>query len=107
MRFSSIIKRIPIKTSYKAIDGFPVSSVVLIVDDIGYGYFYIRPSEELVKFLGELMPYGVGPENEVYLKIIKKTNKYELRCHYLDKSRSVLLAVTNDLPVWVRRVKYE
>lgn len=102
-----IAKKIPIKSANKPTENTPVSGIVLIADSKGLGYCAIKVEQELVEFLGRKMPYGVGPENQVYIKIIQNNKKYEMYCCYEDKSKKILISIYDNLPNWVKRIKYK
>ena len=89
----------------KPTEGLPLSGVVL-VKDRGVGYSYIRIGSRALRVLGRVMPYGIGGQNLAYLQVIRKKYRYDVFCSYLDKSKSVALWCSSEIPEWVGKVRY-
>jgi hypothetical protein len=87
-------------------DTSSLSGVCLVVDH-GVGYCYLRFGEGVVERLGKRMPYGIGPANTAYIKVLRVHGGYDVCCCYTDKSKTVRLWHTPQLPSWVRQVKYK
>lgn len=98
-------KRLGFRPSRKPQEGLALSGVVLIVEK-GTGYAYVKFSQEDVELLGKKMPYGIGPGNTAFIRIIKKHKRYDVLCSYMDRSKTVHLWPTATLPNWIRRVRY-
>lgn len=100
-------KYIKIRGAKKPIDGYHLSGIVLVVDEIR-GVSYISFDIETVRAIGKKMPYGIGADHQAYLKVLKKERIdgsvfFEVECKYLDMSRSVLLWVSDSQPSWIKR----
>ena len=98
-------KQLGIRHARKAQTGSPLSGVVIVAED-GTGFCYIRFDAVCVQILGQRMPYGIGPENTAYLKVVKMHKHYDVWCCYTDKSKSVKLWKSDKLPEWVRGIKH-
>lgn len=98
-------KKLNIKQARKPQEGYSLSGVVLVVDN-GTGYSYVKFDESTVKALGQVMPYGIGPEDSAYIKVVRMPNHYDVWCCYSDKSKSVKLWKSKSLPDWIQSVKF-
>lgn len=96
---------IAIRSARKPVEGLPLSGIVLVVEN-GIGYAYVSFGMDVVERIGSKMPYGVGEAHPAYLRIVRKANGWDVFCEYLDKSKRVLLWRSEELPEWVKRVKY-
>ncbi len=85
-------------------EGFALSGTVIVKDE-GKGCCYVRFDETLVSKLGGKMPYGLGPGNEAYLKVVKKYDHFVVFCCYLDKSKTIALWREHTMPAWVKRIQ--
>lgn len=102
---SNKVPKIGPRYSRKPQEDYYLSGVVLIVNK-GIGFSYVKFDDRLVHFLGKKMPYGIGPSDPAYLKVVHRGGHYDVLCCYVDKSHSVVLWKEDKLPEWVREVRY-
>lgn len=93
-----------LKGSRKPQEGYSLGGVVLVTDE-GNGYCYIKFDQRLVDKLGRQMPYGIGPDNLAYLKVVKKYDHYDVLCCYVDKSKRIAMWKEDVLPSWVKLIR--
>ena len=101
------LKRYGIRSATKPQAGMPVSGVVVVADDNGRGYCYVKFEESFVDAVGHALPFGVGPEHPAYVKItyMRSRKSWRVLACYLDDSYMVILWETHELPHWVKRVR--
>lgn len=98
-------KDLAIKHARKCSNKHALSDIVIIKDGTP-GYCVIRFPEYTVKILGKKMPFGLGPENKAYFSILKMHDHYDICLSYLDNSKSIRLWRSDNLPKWVKNIKY-
>jgi hypothetical protein len=105
--FSRERKKFCLRSGTKPQRGSYLSGVVLVLDEEGKGYAYVRFADSLVVAIGHAMPYGVGPDNPCYLKVLYMRSRVLWRVFavYVDESRVVLLWETREKPAWLNRVR--
>ena len=99
-------KELGIKHARKPQEGHNLSGVVLVTEG-GIGFCYIKFNKATVEILGRKMPYGIGPENLAYIKVVKMHGHYDVWCCYADKSKSIKLWKSDSPPDWVKTVKFK
>lgn len=97
--------KLNIKHSGSPVGSRALSGVVL-VSDHGVGKCYIKFDLYTVEKIGLKMPYGIGPHNTAYLKVVKKHGHYDVLCCYTDKTKTVALWRSDKLPEWTKKVHY-
>jgi len=105
--FKRELKAFQLKSSYHPQEGSDISGVVKVSDEGGQGYAYIKFSDRLPSMLGKHMPYGIGPDDQCYLKVTRITSSdvYRIFCYYLKTNVGILLWEQRDIPEWLRRIK--
>jgi len=98
--------KLGIKATHSPVGSLFLSGVVLVYDH-GIGKCYIKFDLYGVEKIGTKMPYGLGPESQGFIKVIKKHGYYDIMCSYLDKSKTVALWKSTKIPNWVKHVKYQ
>ena len=98
-------KQLGIRHARTPQEGVSLSGVVLVANN-GIGYCHVKFDKSAVEALGQKMPYGIGPENLAYLKVVKMYDHYDVWCCYRDKSKSIKLWKSEHLPEWIKRVKF-
>lgn len=98
-------KQLGIRHARKPQEGGSLSGVVLVTEN-GVGFCYVKFNKATVEILGRKMPYGIGPEDTAYLKVVKAHGHYDVWCCYRNKSKSIKLWKTEHLPEWVKNVKF-
>jgi len=96
---------IEIRKGNKAETGSYISGIAHIIDSDRSGYCSIRFGRELEKIIGKKLPYGVGPENQIYLLAINKYIGWEVWAVYVDNSKSTLLWRQDSKPNWVGKLR--
>ena len=95
---------IKIRTALQPQEGQPLSGVVKVLDEEGRGFSYVSFPEETVDGIARKMPQGIGPEDQACLKVIKKLDRYEVWCCYVDHEVCRFLWATESPPRWIRIV---
>lgn len=86
--------------------GYDLSGVVAISGGrVRAGY--IKFTDRAVRMIGRYMPYGIGPENQAYLKVLCNNHKITVVCKYLDRTKTVKLWESNMLPSWIKESTLE
>jgi hypothetical protein len=87
--------------SRKPQTGYHLSGVVVVqTEDEIPATAYIRFSPEAEEMLGQKMPYGVGPADPAFLKVVWNGWTHEVRGCYIGDEREVLLWNTRQVPEW-------
>lgn len=97
--------KLDIKHTRSPVDNLALSGVILVVDH-GVGKCYVKFDLYVVEKIGHKMPYGLGPDNPGFIKIVKKHGYYDIMCSYIDKSKSIALWRSRKLPGWAKWIKY-
>lgn len=110
MKFKPAWKKEPkamgLKSAYKPQTGSCVSGVVVVnTKDGEVGTANVRFNKELEEMLGKKMPYGVGPQDPAFLKVIWIGWTYEVRGCYLNHGAEILLWNLDELPEWCNRFR--
>ena len=99
-------KALEIFPARKPVTGGNVSGVVLVYPAGGGTWkSYIRYNREAERVLGEKVPYGVGPEDQGFLKVAWNGYTYEVRFCYVGDPREILLWTTASLPEWCANLR--
>ena len=92
--------KLGIASAKKPQEGFSLSGVTSIkIPGLRIGY--IKFGARAVKMIGRHMPYGIGPENEAYLQVVRTHKQIEVFCCYMDRSKKILLWASKSLPTWI------
>lgn len=98
-------KQFYIRHARRPQEGYSLSGVVLVIDK-GIGFCYIKFDEKTVEAIGFKMPYGIGPEDTAYLKVVKALRHYDVWCCYTNRSKSIKLWKSDNPPAWVKSIKF-
>lgn len=99
-------KTIGLRSSHTPQTGSNVSGIVVVAtEDGGVGTASVRFNPEIEELLGKKMPYGVGPADVAFLKVLWVGWTYEVRGCYLNHDAEVLLWNSPELPEWCKRLK--
>lgn len=82
----------------KGLDG--IAGVALLLESGGSVPKNIKVSKKALDIVSKIMPYGVGPENKVYFKLIKLADTYHLWVYYLDSPKRVKIGEYTQKPKW-------
>lgn len=91
------------RKALKPQQGSYLSGVVQFLGEDGkHSVCFIRfDPERVIPILGKRLPYGIGPEDPVYLKVLWNGWQYEVRACYLRRdSKDILLWMLADPPTW-------
>lgn len=101
------MKSFGIVPARKPQEGCSLAGVVVVVDRDGKGYTNIKFKPALEIAVGKALPYGVGPETTAYIKAVEMPGDHHwcIFAHYIDGTKSRLLWVTKEKPLWVKRVR--
>ena len=99
-------KAMGLRSAVKPQAGSNVSGIVVVTTKEGeVRTASIRFDERMEEILGMKMPYGVGPEDQAFLKVFWVGWTYEVRGCYLRDKNEVLLWNTPELPKWCKRLR--
>ena len=82
-------------------DGVDLSGIAVVETVAGPRLYFITFPDSTIKALGKVMPVGIGPEHQAYLRIVDNGIDYCIFCSYVHE-QGILLWRQIDKPKWLK-----